>query len=191
MCKLPFMSDDLARWSAPSILHDGYEEFEFGYGIEPKASMLQAAMGQDGPELEATSGICLLIPIYVRRHKVGLLIHLWRDEQLSDEGAELIRKPFEKFPELADGPIVGFVSSEKVRAEFPDQIKAARELIKTFAPSARFHDIDAETSEGKTFSDAGAGPMSLEVSLHTKTGELKVWDDYGSYKLIEYHSFPE
>jgi hypothetical protein len=62
----------------------------------------QAMLGQRGPTLEARSGSCLIIAIYTPRHGAGLLIHLGRDADLSDEGADLIRKPFEEYPQLAE-----------------------------------------------------------------------------------------
>src|SRR5687767_4482274 len=134
MSDLPFQPDDIARWSDASLKHDGFEEFEFGPMLDPEASTLQAVMGQDGPELSAKSGSCLLVPIYVPKHKVGLVIHLWPDEHLSEEGAKLIRKPFEKHSELKDEPIVGFVSSEGVGTLHTAQINEVRTLIESLAP---------------------------------------------------------
>ncbi len=184
----PFLPDDVARWSAPLLIYDGYEQFEFGYGIEPKASMLQVVMGQNGPVLEAASAVCLLIPIYVLKHKIGLIIHLWRDEDLGNESAELIRKPFEQYPEIAVEPIVGFVSSQTIRTEHATQIGEAKALIETLAPSARFHDIIVQ--EPKTSPpDPNQDPMGVEIHLDTEKGVLDVRDDFGPDQTIMYQGF--
>ena len=181
MSKPRLSPDDILIWSGHSTFRDGNTEFENSYGTHAKASMMQAVMGQNGPTLEAESGSCLLIPIYVLKHKLGLLIHLWRDQDLSKESRDLIRKPFEKYAELLVKPIVGFVSSETMRQLYPGQIPEARKLLTTLSRTARFHDITAAENR--------LAEMGIGVSLNTYSGKLHVHDDYGEDTIIDYYNF--
>lgn len=173
--------DDIPAWSGHSTFRDGNTDFELKYGPHAKVSMMQAMLGQNGPILEAGSGNCLLIVVYVQKLDAGLLIHLWRDEDLSEEAADVIRKPFEKYPQLCDEPIVGFVSSPSVIEMFPNQIPHSQALISSITRNARFHNIQAaEDSEGW---------MGVTVFLDTSKGKLHIEDDNGPNSVIDYRAF--
>lgn len=173
--------DDIPAWSGHSTSRNGNTEFELKYGEHEKVSMMQAMLGQNGPILEAGSGNCLLIVVYVQKLDAGLLIHLWRDDDLSEEAADLIRKPFEKYPQLCEEPIVGFVSCPSVIEMFPGQIPQSQGLIDSITRNARFHNINAaEDSEGG---------MGVSVFLNTATGKLIIQDDNGADSVIDYRTF--
>jgi hypothetical protein len=123
---------------------------------------MQAIMGKKGPTLRAESVNCLLIPIYVNKHKVGCLIHLWPDFGLTDEAADLIRRPFEDYPELKENPTVGSVSSDNMRNQYPNQICEVKRLIRSIAPAAVFYDIAMDKAE----------KMSAGVKVQTDTREF-------------------
>ena len=120
--------NEIAKWSAPSTWFDGEQEFDLGPLVNHAASMQQAVLGKDGPTLDAASGVCLLIPIYIPAHKLGLLIHLHREADLDEESSDLIRQPFEKFTALRENPYVGFVSTKALSRKYARQITEGAEL---------------------------------------------------------------
>lgn len=178
MCTLPFRSDDLAVWSGRSLQHDGYEQFAFGFGYSPEAEMQQAVMAQNGQVLSARSGICLVIPVYVAKHRLGLLVHLARELSLSEEAAWLITAPFDAFAELRENPVVGFVSSVAAAQDCGAQIFSARELIAARSPKVVFRDII--TASGKN------DDMHVDVFVDTKNGQVHAFDDYGTDQLLDF-----
>ncbi len=178
MDKAFIKSDDIPAWSGPSVFHDGNVEYELKLGEHEKVSMMQAMLGQGGPTLEARSGVCLVIAVYVPRHEAGLLIHLWREEELSHEAADLIRKPFERFRQLADSPTIWMLTSSRLNATYPNQMDQAKAVIRQLAPTAQFREIVVTDKEDE---------ISVDVELHTQKGELAVNDDFGTDVVIDCH----
>src|SRR5262249_26300653 len=99
--------DDIAKWSSPHCHEAGAPPYECGYGLDPAVHQDQSAVAQNSVTLSAASGICLVIAAYSPRWKLGLLVHLNREPTLDADDADLIRKPFEQFPQLRDEVIVG------------------------------------------------------------------------------------
>jgi hypothetical protein len=169
--------DDIPTWSGHSTFRDGNTEYELKYGTHQKVSMMQAMLGQRGPVLEAGSGSCLVITVCVPKHAAGMIIHLWREDELSTEAADLIGKPFEMFPQLSKSPIVGMLSSPRLREIYPNQMRQAKELITRLAPSAEFHEF--------LVVDRG-DEISVSVRLDTGVGNLTIDDDFGTEKVITF-----
>ena len=94
-----------------------------------------------------------------------------------DEEAELIRMPFEKFPQLAQRPIVSLLSSNRLDRCYPMQMEKTERLITTLAPKVKFKKILA--TERNDW-------ISVNVVLDTTSGRLNVEDDYGSYTVVDY-----
>ncbi len=116
------LPDDVAKWSDSSSDESGAGPYDFGYEVNPKAHTMQTVLGQNGPTLYASSGICLLIAIYAPGNRIGAIVHLAREHKLSQEAAELIEKPFTQFPDLQAAPSIAFISSNPVRQTYCEQI---------------------------------------------------------------------
>lgn len=184
--------DQVAKWSAPTD-EGNVPCFEVGPNVEPDASMDEAVLSQNGTRLDARSGVCLLIAVYVPALKLGAVIHLNRNEYLWSEQRELIRDVFTRFPQLSDVPYVGFVSNKDVEAESPDMVAQAKELILSLASTARIEEVwvnsidhpdcDRELLEPEVL--AMDCPMSVEVCLGTSAGKLLILDDYGETQTID------
>lgn len=180
--KLALKTGDVAIWRGEDAADSGEELFECGYGLSTRAGTNEAVMGQNGPLLEARSGVCLVIPIYVPRHRLGLIVNLSREEQLFLGEAKLISQPFEQFGQLKVAPIVCFVSSPSVRDEYLQQIAEARDEILSVAPTATFREILV----GEAGNSAGWDErMGVAVFLDTATGRVTVEDDYGDRQQID------
>ena len=84
----------IAKWSTPTTHRDDPSPlYDCGPHVLHEASMDQAVVTQDGRMLEARSGVCLLIAVYVSKLKLGAVIHLWRGEGcgIAAEGAGQVR----------------------------------------------------------------------------------------------------
>ncbi len=174
--------DEIARWSSPECHAAGVEPYKCGYCFDPHVHPAQSAVAQNGVVLSASSGICLIIVGYAERAKLGLLVHLNRDDMLSECDADLISNPFAMFPQLAEGLIVQFVSSEEVWRQHPEQLRQAKERIVSTAPRAILHDLlvggrRLAHSDEDVIGDMP--PMSVDVFLDTTSGILEVIDEYG------------
>jgi hypothetical protein len=183
--------DEVARWSAPTAHEKGDPPYECGPCVARDAGMDQAVLAQNGPVLEARSGICLLIPVYAPKTKIGAVIHLWRNGSMYPPQAELIRRVFTDFPELCDEPNVGFVSSQEINDANPVQLVQAKELVRSLAPTARLRDIlvvakeslDVDWEKTDSFHE-----ISVEISLGTRHGQLLVQDDFGEDQTFNMNS---
>jgi hypothetical protein len=183
----------VAKWSASTDKGEVVLSFESGPDVEPDASMEEAVLAQNGKRLDARSGVCLLVAVYVPALKLGAVIHLNRNEDLWPEQEALIRGVFTRFPQICDAPYVGFVSNKAVEAETPDMASQAKELVRTLAPTARIEDVwvnsfdhpdwDRELLEPELL--AMESPMSVEVHLGTAVGKLLILDDYGKERTID------
>ncbi len=178
----------VARWSATSSNETDAPPFEVGRKLSPRAGMDQAVLGQDGPRLEAVSGICLLIAIYVPPTKLGAIVHLWREDSLWHTQADLIHRVFNQYPAMTEATFAGFVSSLEVMQRHPVQLSEAKELISSLAPNAAITDLIVESS-----SHPNADPelvkrgfeMSVELYLGTWAAKLLIQDDYGTDQEID------
>lgn len=167
--------------------------FESGPDVEPDASMEEAVIAQNGARIDARSGVCLLIAVYVAKLKLGAVIHLNRNPSLWPDQQALIQDVFTRFPQLCEAPYVGFVSNKDVEAAQPDMATEAKELVRTLAPTARIEDLwvnsfdhpdwDRELLEPELL--ALKLPMSVEVCLGTAVGKLLILDDYGKEQTID------
>lgn len=173
--------DEIPAWSGESTRHDGFPEYELKIGLHSEVSMMQAMVGQDGPILEAHSGNCLVIAAYSVEHRAGLLMHLWREENLDEEASNLITKPFQEFQELCENVIVHFLSSERYDAECPNQMLQAKKLIAGLAPSSTIHVVNVEDRDGE---------FEATVELRTAEAKLVIHDDFASRSSeINYSTF--
>lgn len=172
--------DDVCRWTAPDSDDCGCEPFEWGPTVTPQASRGQIVMGQNGPVLEAASGNCLLVPVFLARGRIGLLIHLGRDESLGDADAAFVRKAFGKFPQLKESPRIGFISSAEIRAVYGRQIEQLQEVFRDCTHSPRFEEFQVGCAEDEE------GAMSVEVYLDTGRAELTIEDDFAEPQVIRY-----
>lgn len=178
----PFLAhDDIPCWSGPSTFHNGNKAYELKWGTHEFVSMMQAMLGQNGPILEAGSGNCLVIAIYIPIHQAGLLIHLWRDLTLSTEAADLISEPLKKFSQLTHDPLVVMLTSNALNQTYSTQMDQAKQLIHSLAPGARFHDVLATHRGSK---------ISVSLILETSQALLRVEDDYGKDSFVDYGKFP-
>lgn len=183
----------VAKWSVSTDDDKVILSFESGPGIEPDASMEEAVLAQNGKMLDARSGVCLLIAVYVPALKLGAVIHLNRNGHLWPEQEKLIRAVFTRFPQLCDAPYVGFVSNKAVEEESPDMAIQAKELIRSLASTDRIEDVwvnsidhpdcDRELLEPELLEMEC--PMSVEVCLGTAAGKLLILDDYGKPETID------
>lgn len=183
----------IARWSAR---RDEPPAYECAPCVPPEAtdaSMDEAVFAQNGTRIDARSGVCLLIAVYVPGLKLGGVIHLNRNKFLWPEQRELIQAIFTRFPQLGDHPRVAFVSSKDVEAEQSDMALQAKNLIRELAPTARIEDLwvnslghpDCNREALELELLAMELPMSVEICLGTACGKLLILDDYGLSRTID------
>ncbi|MFL5329225.1 MAG: hypothetical protein ACJ8C4_09935 [Gemmataceae bacterium] len=193
----PVMQRDwVAKWSAHNAHHtETAPAYACGAHVSPKASMDQAVLAQNSKRLDARSGVCLLIVVYVPVERLGAIIHLWRNDELWPEQQELIRNVFTQFPQLCKHPYVGFVSNKKVERQQPRPAIQAKELVRSLAPTANIENLWVNSPDHPDFEPESLEaellalkcPMSVEVCLATCTGKLLIADDYGEPRIIELH----
>jgi len=186
--------DHVAKWSAPTAHHDDKSPpFACGPHVSNRASMDQAVLAQNGKILEAASGVCLLIVVYLAKLKLGAVIHLWRNHELWTEQQDLIRNVFTQFPQLSGNSYVGFVSNQNIEAELPELATAAKVLIRTLAPDARIEDVWVNSYDHPDVDPQEVDPdliemeyqMSVDVALGTAAGTLIIFDDFGETATID------
>ncbi len=167
-------ANEIAAWSANSILHDGHQAFERKYDTQASVKTMQSMMAQNGPDLEARSGSCLVLSFYTARYKLGMLTHLSRDDRLNEESVDLIKKPFSQFPALAEAPLVHLLTSPRLNKDCPDQMADARQLIESIASRPQFEYVTVTDQNDE---------ISADVLLFTKEGQLLVVDHVADSEL--------
>ena len=166
-----------AKWTSDDSDASGFPEFEIGSDVNPDASRGQIVLACNcADHLAARTGVCLVIMVYHAATRVGMLIHIGRDEEISDEEMEFIRKPFDAYPQIDQEPEIAFVSSKALRAEFSRQLEELEKEFDTITDNARVrHIMVAEVPEGED----ECSPICCEVRLDTVNGVVYVRDDYG------------
>jgi hypothetical protein len=172
--------NEVVKWAVDTNTPDGVS-FDLGSDVEPHASMDEAVMGQNGPTLSGGASCCLLMPIYVVEHRLGLLIHLGWQDALNEDGAALIRQPFLRYTELAERPSIRVVFSEALHTTYPDQIDEARLFIMELLPTATVRDVIVSSPPAR---EMEGNLMGVEVRLNTRSGRLRIRDDYGRPQTI-------
>lgn len=161
----------------------GEPPYEKGPFVAVRAGTNEVTLTRNGHDLEASTGVCLVIGVYARRTKTGCIIHLQWTETLWAPDEELLRKPFEAHPELCDAPAVALISSKEVTRKFGQQLASAEEAIRSLAPNASFRHVTLVDNPELTF-DPDLESMAADVFLETQTRRLVVNDAYGPQQAV-------
>jgi hypothetical protein len=114
-------SIDVYRWTASDTDDHEAEPFEHDFYTHSHASRGQIVLAQDRQApLTACSGNCLLIVLYWKQSRTGMIIHLGRDDRLFD--ADFITGIFTEYCELKESPHINYLSTEELLKVYRQQI---------------------------------------------------------------------